>query len=327
MSQIVVENLYKSFRVPVRKGGLFGSVRSFMKREYREIQALRDISFELQEGELVGYIGPNGAGKSTTVKIMSGILVPDSGRCEILGRTPWNQRKEHVRNIGVVFGQRTQLWWDVAVIESFDLLRDIYRVPLNDYRKIKDELVDVLSLDSLLTMPVRQLSLGQRMRCELAASLLHQPPVLFLDEPTIGLDAVSKIAVRDFIRKINRDRNVTVILTTHDMDDIEALCSRVMVIGKGTILFDGSIARLRNTVTPERVVKIDFLEVPRKFEYPMVSLSFFDDSHAEYRFNPETITATDIIGAISQDNQIKDFVIENPPIEEIIARMYDGFAI
>jgi ABC-2 type transport system ATP-binding protein len=327
VSQIVVENLYKSFKVPVRKSGLFGSVKSFVKREHREIQALRDISFELKAGELVGYIGPNGAGKSTTVKIMSGILVPDSGTCQVLGRTPWKQRKEHVRNIGVVFGQRTQLWWDVAVIESFDLLKDIYRVPPDEYRKMKDELTEVLSLSSLLNMPVRQLSLGQRMRCELAASLLHQPPVLFLDEPTIGLDAVSKIAVRDFIRKINRNRNVTVILTTHDMDDIEALCSRIMVIGKGTLLFDGSIARLRSTVTPERVVKIDFLEVPCRLEYPMVSLSFFDDSHAEYRFNPEITTATEIIGAISQDNRIKDFVIENPPIEEIIARMYDGFAI
>ncbi len=327
MSQIVVENLYKSFKVPVRKGGLFGPVRSFVKREHREIQALQDISFELKEGELVGYIGPNGAGKSTTVKIMSGILVPDSGKCEVLGRTPWKQRKEHVRNIGVVFGQRTQLWWDVAVIESFDLLKDIYRVPRIDYLKMKDELVEVLSLDSLLNMPVRQLSLGQRMRCELAASLLHQPPVLFLDEPTIGLDAVSKIAVRDFIRKINRDRNVTVILTTHDMDDIEALCSRIMVIGKGSLLFDGNIARLRNTVTPERIVKIDFLEVPRKLDYSMASLSFLDDSYAEFRFNPEKITAAEIIGSISRNNRIKDFVIENPPIEEIVARMYDGFAI
>lgn len=327
VSQIIVENLYKSFRVPIGKSGLFSSVRSFVKREHREIQALRDISFELRAGELVGYIGPNGAGKSTTVKIMSGILVPDSGTCEVLGRTPWKQRKEHVRNIGVVFGQRTQLWWDVAVIESFDLLKDIYRVPRSEYLKMKDELVEVLSLHSLLNMPVRQLSLGQRMRCELAASLLHQPPVLFLDEPTIGLDAVSKIAVRDFIRKINRDRNVTVILTTHDMDDIEALCSRIMVIGKGTLLFDGSISRLRNTVTPERVIKIDFLEIPRRLEYPMASLSFFDDNHAEFRFNPESVTATEIIRMISQDNQIRDFVIENPPIEEIIARIYDGFTI
>jgi ABC-2 type transport system ATP-binding protein len=327
VSQIVVENLYKSFRVPVRKGGLFGCLRSFVRREHREIQALRDISFELKAGELVGYIGPNGAGKSTTVKIMSGILVPDSGKCEVLGRNPWKQRKEHVRNIGVVFGQRTQLWWDVAVIDSFDLLKDIYRVPSNEYREMRDELTEVLSLRSLLNMPVRQLSLGQRMRCELAASLLHQPPVLFLDEPTIGLDAVSKIAVRDFIKKINRDRNVTVILTTHDMDDIEALCSRIMVIGKGTILFDGDMARLRNTVTPERVMKIDFLEVPRRLDYPMASLSFFDDSHAEFRFNPESVTAAEIIGAISKDNQIKDFIVENPPIEEIIARMYDGFAM
>jgi ABC-2 type transport system ATP-binding protein len=327
MSQIIVENLNKSFKIPVRQGGFLNSLKSVVRREYRTVQALKEVSFTLQEGELVGYIGPNGAGKSTTVKIMSGILVPDSGRCEILGQIPWKQRIKHVRNIGVVFGQRTQLWWDVPVIESFDLLKDIYRIPLPEYQQMKDELTEVLSLESLLDVPVRQLSLGQKMRCELAASLLHRPPVLFLDEPTIGLDAVSKIAVRDFIRRINRDRNVTVILTTHDMDDIEALCSRIMVIGKGTILFDGDINRLRNTVTPERIIKIDFLETPQRLDYSSARLSFSANSHAEFRFNPLKTTATEIIGMISQDNRIKDFVIENPPIEETVAKMYDGFAI
>jgi ABC-2 type transport system ATP-binding protein len=327
LPQIVVENLKKSFKVAKRKGGLFNSFKSVVKREYNTIEALKSVSFTLDRGELVGYIGPNGAGKSTTVKIMSGILVPDSGKCAVLGRTPWLQRKEHVKNIGVVFGQRTQLWWDVPVIDSYDLLRDIYRIPTPAYDRMKDELIEVLSLQSLVETPARQLSLGQRMRCELAASLLHQPPILFLDEPTIGLDAVSKIAVREFIKKINRNKQVTVILTTHDMDDIEALCSRIMVIGKGVILFDGSIARLRNELIPERIVKIDFVEKPVKLDYPFGVLREFEDNHASFSFNPVKTTAAELIQAISRDNQIKDFIIENPPIEEIIAGMYRGFEI
>ena len=327
MPQIAVEDLSKTFKIAKRKGGLINSFRSFAKREYETVRALNGISFELNEGELVGYIGPNGAGKSTTVKIMSGILVPDYGICEIMGRTPWKQRQEHVKHIGVVFGQRTQLWWDVPVIDSFDLLKDIYKIPLQSYIRMKDELIEVLSLQSLIETPVRQLSLGQKMRCELAASLLHQPSILFLDEPTIGLDAVSKIAVRDFIRRINSERKVTVILTTHDMDDIEALCSRIIVIGKGIILFDGNINRLRNTVTPERVVRIDFLEPPKRLDYSIATLVFQVDNRAEFRFNPIKTSSAELIGAISRDNQIKDFVIENPPIEEIIASMYNGFRL
>jgi ABC-2 type transport system ATP-binding protein len=327
MTQITVENLCKSFKVPRRQGGLYNSFKSVFHREYETIHALQGISFSLNAGEMVGYIGPNGAGKSTTVKIMSGILVPDSGKCDILGRTPWLRRKEHVRQIGVVFGQRSQLWWDVPVIDSFDLLKDIYRVPETTYRKTKDELVEVLGLQSLLNMPVRQLSLGQKMRCELAASLLHQPPIIFLDEPTIGLDAVSKLAVRNFIERMNRERQVTVILTTHDMDDIEALSSRLMVIGKGTILFDGSVGQLRRTLVPERVVKVEFREPPRRFDYPPAVLAGHNGRTAEYRFNPVKISAIDLIAAVSADTPVKDFVVENPPIEEIVAGMYKKFEI
>jgi ABC-2 type transport system ATP-binding protein len=327
LSQITVENLCKSFKITRRKGGLINSFKSVIHREYETIHALKGISFKLNEGELVGYIGPNGAGKSTTVKIMSGILVPDSGKCEVLGRTPWVQRVAHVRQIGVVFGQRTQLWWDVPVIDSFDLLRDIYRIPRSSYEKMKNELVEALSLQSLLSIPTRQLSLGQKMRCELAASLLHQPPILFLDEPTIGLDAVSKIAVRGFIEKMNRDRKVTVILTTHDMDDIEALCSRIMVIGRGTILFDGSIGHLRNTLAPQRILKVEFLEPARKFDYPFATLASKNGDRAEFRFNPMVVSATQMIAAVSSDNRIKDFVVEDPPIEEIVAGMYKKFEI
>ena len=299
MPQIVAENLRKTFNVSRRQAGLWRSLGSVIKRDHHIVEALRGVSFSIGEGELVGYIGPNGAGKSTTVKIVSGILVPDSGRCRVIGRTPWQQRKEHVRQIGVVFGQRTQLWWDVPVIDSFDLLRDIYRIQRQDYRAALDELVEALSLAPLLTVPVRQLSLGQKMRCELAASLLHRPPILFLDEPTIGLDAVSKIAVRRFIAKINCERRTTVILTTHDMDDIEALCSRVMVIGKGVILFDGTMAGLRETVVAERIIKVDFHEHPVRLDYPPAILHSHNGSRAEYRFNPGRTSAAEVIGAIS----------------------------
>ena len=233
MPQIIVEDLVKTFRIARRSPGLWGSVKGLIKRDFREVRALDGVSFSISRGELVGYIGPNGAGKSTTVKILSGILVPDSGRVSVMQRTPWIDRIHHVRRIGVVFGQRTQLWWDLPVIESFELLRDIYAIPAERYRASRDELIEVLELGDLLDTSVRQLSLGQRTRCDLAAALLHEPDLLFLDEPTIGLDAVSKLAVREFIGRLNKQRGVTVILTTHDMDDIEALCRRVMVIGDG----------------------------------------------------------------------------------------------
>ncbi len=327
MPQIVVENLHKTFRIAKRQAGLWNSFKSLAQREYKLVSALQGINFKLDAGELVGYIGPNGAGKSTTIKVMSGILVPDSGKCEILGLNPWKNRVRHVKHIGVVFGQRTQLWWDVPVDDSFDLLKDIYRIPTGQFQKTKSELVESLGLQSLLEIPVRQLSLGQKMRCELAASLLHQPPILFLDEPTIGLDAISKIAVRDFVRKLNREKDVTIILTTHDMDDIEALCSRIILIGKGKILLDGTIEQIRNRILPERVLKIDFYSKPSKVDIPGVVLLVEEGNHIELRFDPAKNNATELIKVISAHNDIKDFIIENPPIEEIIAKMYREFSI
>ena len=239
---IVMKNIRKTYRVVRRNAGFGEAVKSFFYRDYETVTALDNVSFSIQDGETVGYIGPNGAGKSTTIKILSGILTPDSGECLVDGRTPWKNRIEHVAKIGVVFGQRSQLWWDVPVADSFELLKDIYSIPPETYRRNKDELTELLDLGEILKTPARQLSLGQRMRCELAASLLHSPDILFLDEPTIGLDAVSKIAVREFIVKLNQERKTTVILTTHDMQDIEAITKRIILIGKGRILLDGGVS-------------------------------------------------------------------------------------
>jgi len=247
---IVMENICKTYKVAKRNAGFREAFKSLLSREYEEIHALQDVSFTIGNGEMVGYMGPNGAGKSSTIKILSGILTPDSGTCTIDGRIPWKNRIEHVRNIGVVFGQRSQLWWDIPVIDSYELLRDIYSIPQAQYRRNLEELTELLQLSELLKTPTRQLSLGQRMRCEIAASLLHAPKILFLDEPTIGLDAVSKLAVRDFVQKLNREHGTTVILTTHDMQDIEALAHRVILIGRGKILMDGTLEDIRRTGEP-----------------------------------------------------------------------------
>ena len=322
MPQIVVEDLRKTFRVAERSPGIWGALRGIAHRRYRTVSALDGVSFEIEPGELVGYIGPNGAGKSTTVKVISGILVPDSGRCEILGRVPWRERVAHVRDIGVVFGQRTQLWWDLPVVESFELLREIYRVRPDDYASTLDELVQLMDLTPLMDVPVRQLSLGQRMRCDLAAALLHRPSILFLDEPTIGLDAVSKLAFRDFIKRFNRERSVTVILTTHDMDDIEALCTRVMVIGEGHILYDGALEALRESIAPERRLIVDLAEPDAAVSDPDAVFMRREGRRVHLSFDPRRIPPADLIARIASRHPVRDLFVENPPIEETIARMY-----
>ena len=242
---IEMKGISKTYRVRKREAGLGNAVKALFSREYTEVKALNDMSFTIPDGQIVGYIGPNGAGKSTTIKILSGILRPDSGACSVNGMVPWQDRKRYVSHLGVVFGQRSQLWWDVPVMDSFCLLKDIYRVPEQCFQRNLERLREQLDLGEFLNAPARTLSLGQRMRCEIAAALLHSPDILFLDEPTIGLDAVSKLKVREFIRAENRDRKTTVILTTHDMQDIDALCHRVLLIGKGRLLLDGSIEQIR----------------------------------------------------------------------------------
>lgn len=242
---IEMKGISKTYRIRKREAGIGSAVKALFTRDYTKIHALKEMSFTIPDGQIVGYIGPNGAGKSTTIKILSGILRPDSGECTVNGMVPWEDRKKYVSKLGVVFGQRSQLWWDVPVIESFQLLRDIYRVERGEFQSNLRRLTEQLDLQPFLNAPVRLLSLGQRMRCEIAASLLHSPEILFLDEPTIGLDAVSKLKVREFIQSENRERKITVILTTHDMQDIDALCHRVLLIGKGQLLLDGSIEEIR----------------------------------------------------------------------------------
>lgn len=324
---IQVENLSKSFKVATRTTGLRQAAKALFVREHRIVQALHNVSFSIGAGEIVGYIGPNGAGKSTTIKVMSGILVPDSGTCSIMGYTPWKDRVAYVRHIGVVFGQRSQLWWDVPVGDSFGLLRDIYKVPQHAFKRQYDLLVETLQLQDLVGTPVRQLSLGQRMRCEIAASLLHEPKLLFLDEPTIGLDAVSKIAVRQFIQTINREQGVTVILTTHDMHDIEALADRILLIGKGSLLYDGRLGELRGLFGASKTITADYRETSDRLDIPGTETVHWSASRAVLRVDTRQVQMSEVIAQLSARVELLDVSIDAQPIEDTIIRLYEEYRI
>jgi ABC-2 type transport system ATP-binding protein len=324
---IEVQNLNKTFKVAKRNAGIGAAVKSLFKPQYTTVQALQDISFKIDEGEIVGYIGPNGAGKSTTIKIISGILVPNSGKCNILGHTPWKSRIEHVKNIGVVFGQRSQLWWDVPVIDSFNLLKDIYKISDKQFKTTLDLLISTLDLSALLSIPVRQLSLGQRMRCEIGASLLHNPKILFLDEPTIGLDAVSKIAVRNFIKTINKEKKVTVILTTHDMNDIEALAERIILIGKGKILLDGTLTELKSRFATNKTLTVDFAESNELIHIDGTTILSRSSESLSMSVDLSKIKVSEVIGNLSNSLDILDVSVDSRPIEEIIVDLYKEYEI
>ncbi len=326
MSFIMVKHIRKTFKVPIKTEGIIGSLKSFFNRKYRYIKAIDDISFSIKKGEIVGYIGPNGAGKSTTIKILSGILNPDSGSVKINNLIPNVDRKKYVKNIGAVFGQKSQLWWDIPAIDSFNLLKDIYKIDDNEYKKTLNELIDLLNLKDILNIPVRLLSLGNRMKCEIAASLIHKPQVLFLDEPTIGLDAVSKKMVRDFIKKINRQNNVTVILTTHDMKDIESLCKRIILIGKGKILYDGSISKLKKKYDYLRKITIetkDKIDIKRNY---IVKEKKFDNK-IEFTIDIRQIEINEFIKLLSSKISIIDIDIESSNIDDLIIKLYEEFEI
>lgn len=327
MSFIAVDNLTKSFRVQRRNSGLKNAIKTFFKRDYTVIEAVDHVSFEIEEGEIVAYIGPNGAGKSTTIKMLTGILRPDEGTCIIDGMNPFEDRKKYVSEIGVVFGQKSQLWWDIPVEDSFDLLRDIYKIKESDYLKIKEELVKMLNLKDILQTPVRQLSLGQRMRCEIAASLLHSPKILFLDEPTIGLDAVSKVEVRKFIKEINQKKKVTIILTSHDMSDIEALTNRVIVIGHGKKLYDGSLNHIKKKFTNHKRLEILHKGIKRIPKINNVTVIEKNKNRVLLDVDMRINTISNVVSLYSDVCEIEDINVIDESMDNVIIELYKEYQL
>ena len=311
---IEVEGLSRHFDVRVRRG--------LLRRERRRVQAVDEVTFRIDRGELLGYVGPNGAGKSTTVKILTGILVPSAGRVSVAGLDPSRQRIRLARRIGVVFGQRIQLWWDLPLQDSFELLRHIYRVPADRHRANLDTFVELLELGPFLETPVRQLSLGQRMRGELTAAMLHDPEILFLDEPTIGLDVVAKARVREFLSSMNRERGTTVLLTTHDLADIERLCSRLLILDHGRVIYDGSIEQLLERYGEERTLIVDLEEPTAPLEVDGARVVRVEGPRQWLRFRRGEASAAKLTAAVAARAPLVDLTIEEPDIEDVVRRIY-----
>jgi ABC-2 type transport system ATP-binding protein len=313
MALIDVCDLERTF-VRRRRAGL-------LRRETSELRAVHDLSFQVEAGEMVGYIGPNGAGKSTTIKMLTGILFPTSGHLRVAGLEPSPQRTELARRIGVVFGQRTTLWWDLPLRDSFELLQKIYRVPTERFRRNLEEYVELLSLGDLLDTPVRQLSLGQRMRGDIVAALLHDPEILYLDEPTIGLDVVSKGRLRDFLRTLNAERGTTLLLTTHDLQDIEALCRRVIVIDHGTAVFDGPLSGLHRQGGSTRTLVVDLVDAAPAIEVPGATTRRVEGPRQWLSFPADT-SAAPVVAAVAAAYDVADLSIHEPDIEDVIRELY-----
>lgn len=327
MSFIKVDTLSKSFKVAKRNSGIKAALKSFFKREYTTQHAVSDVSFEIEKGEIVGYIGPNGAGKSTTIKMLSGILLPTAGNITIDGLNPFKDRVKYVSKIGVVFGQRSQLAWDIPAGDTFDLLKDIYKLDNVEYLKTKNELVNLLDIKDIIKKPVRSLSLGERMRCEIAASLLHKPEILFLDEPTIGLDTTSKKIVRDFIKKINKRDKTTIILTTHDMYDIEALAKRIILIGKGKILYDGTLNKLMSKYGSYKRIIINTKENINKLKLKGIIKQEKINGGYNFIIDSNILTISKFINHLSKNYAISDIEIDNENIDDVILKLYTDFQI
>jgi len=323
MTIINVENLSKHFKIYTHHRGTFGAIRNLFSRQYRIVKAVDELSFSVQAGELVGYIGPNGAGKSTTIKMLTGLLVPTRGEIIVNGFTPWKERQKYVSRVGAVFGQRTTLWWDLPVIESLELLQHIYKVPPEQFKQNLEDFRQILELDTFLNTPVRSLSLGQRMRADICAALLHNPDILFLDEPTIGLDVVAKERIRQFIQHINQERNTTVILTTHDLSDVEKLCERVMIIDHGKLLYDGNLSSLKDRFEGNRELIVDFAETYDHTEIGGARIIERQGSRVTYQFPRSKVTASELIGRISAQYRIRDLEVREPEIEATIRRIYE----
>ena len=320
---ITARSLSKSFRVMQRSAGMLGTLRSLIAPAYRTVQAVDRVDLHLQAGELVGYLGPNGAGKSTTIKMLTGLLVPTSGELLVDGMVPWKDRSRYVARIGAVFGQRTTLWWDLPVIESFELIRPMYRVPAGRFRRSLSEFVDLLEMGEFLNTPVRSLSLGQRMRADLCAALLHEPRLVFLDEPTIGLDVVAKERIRQFIQHINRERGVTILLTTHDISDVERLCERVIILDHGRLLYDGKLSALNQRFESDWSLVVTFSDDYADVTVPGLQPPSREDHTAVYRFDHRRISSTDLIQQILPRFRVSDIEVRRPALEETIRRIYE----
>lgn len=322
MPIVQVTALNKEFRRHRRYEGTFGAVRTLFSREYIVRKAVEDVTFSIGEGEAVGYVGPNGAGKSTTIKMLTCILVPTSGEILVDGRIPHQHRQENAKILGAVFGQRSQLWWDLPVIDSFELHQHVYAISDEDYRRTLGFCREVLELDAFLESPVRQLSLGQRMRAEMAMALLHEPKILFMDEPTIGLDVLAKDRIRDFLRTINRERNVTIILTTHDLKDIEEICPRLIMINQGKVMFDNTVSHLKSTVGDERELKIEFESDPGSLAIPGATTIRDDGAIKTLRFSQEQTSVMALLNDVSERYPIRDVSIQEVGIEDVIRKLY-----
>jgi len=328
LGSIELARVVKQYKTFMRRRGLGGAILDLFRRDYHLVKALDYISFTIYPGEIVGYIGPNGAGKSTTLKIIAGVLYPTAGRVRINGFDPWTERRQHCRHIGVLFGHRSQLGWNLPVIESFHFLKEIYSVPQRDYRQRLEELVESLDLEPLLSLPVRELSLGQRTRCEIAAILLHDPAVVLLDEPTIGLDLEVKLKVRDFLRELNTSRGTTVLLASHDLQDIEGLAERVLVIDQGQLIFDGPLRELRHRYSPytKRVVlrfqdRGSLIQAQNQVQNMFKDLKGERDGLDLILTLDEGVKMRDLIGLVPQDG-LRDIAVEDPPIEDVVLEIY-----
>ena len=327
LGQVEAVNLVKEFRTFQRREGLGGSVRDLFSRNYTRLKAVDSVTFTLRPGDMVGYIGPNGAGKSTSVKMLTGILVPTSGSVTANGFTPYRERMAYTRTIGAVFGQRTQLWWDIAVVESFRLLKRIYDVSDRDYEARMTRFDEILEIKRYLHQPVRKLSLGERMRCDLAAALLHNPPLLFLDEPTIGLDLLAKESIREFLKEVNRKFGTTILLTTHDLSDIEELCSRLMIIDRGRILFDGPLAHLKRMLWRQNQIRFELKEreqaaMIEQVELPDVDRERIDELTYLFSYNRDNYTSGEVIRRVVAAVDVREIFMAEESIEKIVKRIY-----
>ena len=324
MNIIEVENLCKTYRITKKEEGIRGAFKNIIKPTYEYKKAVKDISFSIKKGEMVGFIGPNGAGKSTTVKMLSGILYPTSGTIKVNNYVPYKQRKEYVKNIGVVFGQRSQLWYDLPIVDTFQLLKRIYKVPDKIFKENLEIFNELLGLKDFSAQPVRQLSLGQRMRAEFAAALLHSPDIVFFDEPTIGLDVVAKQKVREFITFINKEKGTTMLFTTHDMQDIEKTCGRIIIIDKGDKVYDGSIENIKGKYGRERVLIAEFAEKCQDLNIKDVVVADLGENKKKITFNKDKYTMGEIITQLTSKYTIVDLTVKEPEIESIICGIYEG---